>query len=75
MSRPNVTPGPEPLEHSDDDLLTVHEVARILNLAVGSIYHLVSQGRIPHVHLSSRCLRFRRDSIRVWINSLSDAGK
>lgn len=57
---------------SDDELLTIREVAEILKLAVGSVYHLVSQNRIPHLHLSKRCLRFRRGSIQAWIKGLGE---
>jgi len=57
---------------NDDDLLTIREVAEILKLAVGSVYQLVSQHRIPHVYLSKRCLRFRRGSIQAWIKSLGE---
>ena len=57
---------------SDDDLLTVAEVAEILKFSKLSIYHLVSQRRIPHLHLSKRCLRFRRGSIQAWLKSLGE---
>ena len=54
-------------------LLNVNEVAELLGLSVGCIYHLVSQKRIPAVKLSSRCVRFRRSDIEHWISSLSQA--
>lgn len=52
---------------TDDRLLDVTEVAEMLGLAVGSVYHLVSQKRIPFIRLSGRCLRFRRSDIEAWI--------
>jgi excisionase family DNA binding protein len=55
---------------SDERLLTVREVASLLGLSVGSVYHLISQKRIPVVKLSSRCVRFRRSDIDAWIASL-----
>lgn len=67
-----VANGTQEAELNDDDLLTIHEVAEMLKLAVGTVYHLVSQQRIPHLHLSKRCLRFRRGSIRAWIASLGE---
>jgi excisionase family DNA binding protein len=52
--------------------MDIHEVAEMLKLSVGTVYHLVSQKRIAHLHLSKRCLRFRRGSIRAWINALGE---
>ena len=55
----------------DDRLLTVNEVAQLLRLAPGSVYHLVSQRRLPCVRLSARCLRFRESEIWKYIGRLS----
>jgi excisionase family DNA binding protein len=52
-------------------LLNIKEVAALTGLAVGSIYHLVSQKRIPVVRLSARCIRFRRSDLEKWIDGLS----
>jgi excisionase family DNA binding protein len=51
-----------------ETLLTVTDVAELTQLAVGTIYHLVSQKRIPFLRLSARCLRFRRSDILKWIS-------
>jgi len=51
-------------------LLTIREVAELTGLAVGSIYHLVSQQRIPFIRLSRRCIRFRRSDLEGWIDGL-----
>ena len=51
----------------EDRLLDVNEVAELLQLAPGSVYHFVSQGRLPCVRLSARCLRFRRSDIDAWV--------
>jgi predicted DNA-binding transcriptional regulator AlpA len=56
-------------------LWNVSEVAEFLGLAVGSIYHLVSQRRIPCVRLSARCLRFDPEAIAVWVNEKSKKGE
>jgi len=48
-------------------LLTAAEVARLTGFAVGTIYHLVSQRRIPFVRISLRCVRFRRSDIEEWL--------
>jgi excisionase family DNA binding protein len=58
-----------------DGLLDVKDVAEFLGLAVGTVYHLVSQRRIPVVRLSPRCLKFRRSEIEAWIESKSETEK
>ena len=55
----------------NDRLLNVDEVAKLLGLSKGSIYHLVSQRRIPCVRLSARCLRFRESEIQDFIKKLA----
>jgi excisionase family DNA binding protein len=55
----------------EDRLLTVAEAARFLNLATGSLYHLISQHRVPVVRISSRCVRFSRRALTEWLASLS----
>jgi excisionase family DNA binding protein len=54
-------------EMTTDSLLNVRQVAEFLGMATGTVYHLVSQRRIPVVRLSARCVRFRRTDIETWI--------
>jgi excisionase family DNA binding protein len=54
-----------------DRLLNVIEVAALLGLAPGTVYHLVSQKRLPCVRLSPRCLRFQESAIHKFIESLA----
>lgn len=54
-----------------ESLLTIREVSDITGLAVGSLYHLVSQHRIPVVRLSKRCIRFRYSDLMRWIQVLT----
>jgi len=51
-------------------LLNVREAAEFLGIAPGSLYHWVSQGRIPCVRFSARCLRFRLLDLEEWIEDL-----
>ncbi len=56
------------LAHDETDrLLTIKEVSELTQLAVGSLYRLSSEQRIPTVHLSRRCIRFRLSDLRRWI--------
>ena len=57
---------------SEDRLLTIGEVAKLTGLAVGSLYHLVSQRRIPFVRISARCIRFRLSAILKWWDELTE---
>ena len=51
----------------EDRLLNVREVAELMGLQVGSVYHLISQKRIPVVRLSARCVRVRLSALmRMW---------
>jgi excisionase family DNA binding protein len=56
---------------SAESLITVHEVAKLLGLSVGSIYHLISQKRIPVVRLSARCVRFSKAALDAWITEMA----
>ncbi len=55
-----------------DKLLTVAELAERLKIAPGSIYHWVSQGRLPFIRFSARCIRFRESDVASLLDRLSD---
>ena len=57
---------------SMDRLLNVSEVAELLGLAPGTIYHLLSQKRLPCVRLSKRCVRFRKSDLDRLISDLTE---
>ena len=48
-------------------LWNVNEVAEFLGLAVGTVYHLLSQKRIPCVRINGRCVRFDPRQIEEWV--------
>jgi excisionase family DNA binding protein len=50
-----------------EDLLTYAQASRHLNLKLGTLYALVSQGRVPHVRLGRRLVRFSRTSLDAWL--------
>jgi excisionase family DNA binding protein len=54
---------------SEDKLLTINEVSELIGLAVGTLYHFVSERRIPVVRLSKRCIRFRYSDLLEWIET------
>lgn len=51
-----------------ENLLSIQEVAELTGLSVGTLYHWVSERRIPFVRFSARCVRFRRSDIEAWIS-------
>jgi excisionase family DNA binding protein len=55
----------------NDRLLNVAEVAQLLGLSKGTVYHHVSERRIPCVRLSARCLRFRESEMQEFIKKLA----
>ena len=48
-------------------LLDVKEVSRLTGFSVGTLYHWVSQRRVPFVRLSGRCIRFRPSDLEAWL--------
>src|SRR5258708_40347346 len=52
-------------------LLTVVAAAEFLNISIGTLYHFVSQRRVPVVRISSRCIRFSRLDLEEWVASHS----
>ena len=59
MSDNNVEPG--------RDLLTYQQLAKLLNLPAGTLYALVHEGRIPHIRLGKRLVRFVREDVDRWL--------
>lgn len=50
-----------------EQLLTVPEVAELLQFPKQTVYQMVSQRRLPVIRFSGRCLRFRRSDIDAFI--------
>ena len=58
---------PEMEAAKDRLLLTIGEVSQLINISVGTLYHWISEKRIPVVRFSARCVRFRRSDIEEWL--------
>lgn len=52
-----------------DQLLHAEDVAAILGVSKDWVYAQVNMGKIPYVRLGRR-VRFRRESIDAWIETL-----
>ncbi len=60
----------EPMETSNGgklELMTTTEIAKYLRISRASVYRLVRQKQIP-VSKVGRQLRFRKDTIDVWLS-------
>jgi excisionase family DNA binding protein len=57
---------------TENRLMNVKDVAAYLGIDPFSVYHWVSQGRLPCVRLSARCLRFRSEDIEQYVASMSN---
>lgn len=49
--------------------LTYRELAQVLNLPLGTLYHRVSRKEIPHVRLGRRLVRFDVEEIGKWLKA------
>ena len=54
-----------------DYLLSVPEAAEFLNLSPGTVYHFISARKIPFIRISSRCIRFSRAALLIWLESFA----
>lgn len=54
-------------------LFTVRELAKLLSVAEGSIYQWLSQGRLPCIRFSARCVRFRESDIQALVETLRNS--
>jgi hypothetical protein len=54
-----------------DKLLNIKEAAAVLGVVPGSLYHMVSQRRVPCVRISNRCLRFSKTALGKFISEKS----
>jgi excisionase family DNA binding protein len=52
-----------------DVLWTVADAAHFLKLTPGSVYHLISQHRVPVIRISSRCVRLSRRALSEWVEN------
>lgn len=62
-------------EANEKLLIDIRELSSLTGIAIGTLYHWVSEGRIPYVKLSQRCLRFSLTSIREWLAQLNEPAR
>jgi excisionase family DNA binding protein len=54
-----------------EKLLTISELAERLGISKLTAYHWLSQGRLPCVRFSARCVRFRESDVEKMLDQLS----
>jgi len=52
-------------------VLSVTEAAELLKPSPGTVYHLISERRIPVIKISARCVRFSRTALFLWLDTLT----
>ena len=57
-----------------EKLLTIRELAKRLSIAEGTAYHWLSEGRLPCVRFSKRCVRFRESDVQKMLEELARVG-
>lgn len=57
---------------NEQDILTVEQVAALLNLKKSRIYHEVFHKRLPHFKIR-RSLRFKKSELLEWFSAQSIA--
>ena len=57
-----------------EKLLTVGEVAKVLQMAEGSIYRWISEGKLRHVKLGHRAVRVRASDLEEFIEARLKGG-
>jgi len=58
-----------------EKLLTIRELAERLNIAEGTAYHWLSEGRLKCVRFSRRCVRFRESDVQELLDKFTDLGR
>jgi excisionase family DNA binding protein len=56
-------------------LLTPQEIASYLQISDKTIYKWSSQGRIPCIKFSKKCVRFDLEKVRNWYASMEQKGR
>jgi excisionase family DNA binding protein len=55
-----------------EKLLNIRELSERLGISRLTAYHWLSQGRLPCVRFSARCVRFRESDVQQLLEDLSN---
>lgn len=62
-------------EQEKRGLLTTEEIAAYLSTSVKTVYKWSSQGRIPCIKFSKKCIRFDLDKVQGWLATMEQKGR
>ena len=54
-----------------DNLISIKQAAKMLCVAPATLYMWASAGRVPHIRLGNRCIRFQVAQLIEFINNKS----
>jgi excisionase family DNA binding protein len=57
------------------EILRPSEAARMLTVSLRTLYRLVEEGRIGHIRVSERGLRFRREQLAEYLEANTHEAK
>ncbi len=55
--------------------MKAEEIADFLQVELKTIYKWSSQGRIPCIKFSKKCVRFELDKVRRWYETMGQKGR
>jgi excisionase family DNA binding protein len=59
----------------DKEILTVEDLAQYLQITSLTVYRWVRVGKIPHIKLGGKAIRFRKVDIDEWLKSKTQPAK
>ena len=62
-------PNPAENQPPDDDIVSYAQAAKILDVALGTLYAWTSQRKIEHFRISNRCVKFSRKKLLAFLAS------
>lgn len=60
---------------TDNDYMTVKEVASLLKMSTSHVYTLTSKKKIPHIKLLGKKVIFDKKQLHQWLKSKSVSAK
>ncbi len=57
------------MEQSMEQLKTIKDISKYLNVKERTIYSWINKGTIPHIKLTNKVIRFNLNTINEWLES------
>jgi len=56
---------------STKEIMRIAEAAEYLGVSEGVLYRWGTEGRIPVIRISKRCIRYRRSVLDQWLDAMT----